>query len=683
MFGRSKQISQSQSILLTHSSVILMQGLFILFTFSCRGPHNADHPENTRQIPKETRTNPTNHPPEEVFDIRPTVFRVIAFRGAPMAVPVQFARSHSINEPLLQAPVQFPKSAAITTSDGRRITGQVRWLRTVPSSRFWHSPDALTHAPAPTHQSSRPVRETSDNETAVFPWAESPFPAYEVEPPPSDKSIENYHAFLLLEDGGDLATGLTRIGKTILAVDVFDRPQFEALQPPADIRWPDDDDWWAQPDQHSPLEALRRSLLPANTLGPTSMPSHDRLLDVLAQQNAARFQLKLLKLAEVSPSVADTLVETLSRTARDGRITFATWPLATTDLAELDRLLLTEPPPEQEKEWASAILAWIEQQPPAVMWIESAHGDSVRLAVANLTNIAAEVNLRWQALPDKQSARAIRIPARTVYRTRIDRPNRTDDEAILKLFVGRSTRPIQTTRIRPAVESVVPPHTTLGPVWKMWRLESWLKSSPIPAYENESTRILLRYLDHHWQLFGNCRINTTSNEPSPESKNAASGINDDNDEGRNGQSELSLSDASENPRNKEEASLPISLSATAGVEAMTLFVGPYAQPNCVLTISPSGAVRVWRSQYAGSEKKMIEEMNLEVRRADSAWEFSISLPDAWIQNSDQTLQIGYIRTHQNTLSADCYPQPCLPWRLDPGRTRFDLAAWSPSSRIEP
>jgi len=49
------------------------------------------------------------------------------------------------------------------------------------------------------------------------------------------------------------------------------------------------------------------------------------------------------------------------------------------------------------------------------MWIESAHGDSVRLAVANLTNITEEVNLRWQATADKQhSAKTIRIPARTV-----------------------------------------------------------------------------------------------------------------------------------------------------------------------------------------------------------------------------------------------------------------------------
>jgi len=94
-------------------------------------------------------------------------------------------------------------------------------------------------------------------------------------------------------------------------------------------------------------------------------------------------------------------------------------------------------------------------------------------------------------------------------------------------------------------------------------------------------------------------------------------------------------------------------------------------------------MRVWRYRYAESQKEMIEEMNLEVRRVDSTWEFSIRIPDAWIRNSEQTLQIGFIRTNQNTLSAECYPQPCLPWRLDPGRKRFDLSTWTPSSKVEP
>jgi len=672
-------------MLLGHSSVILMQVFLILFLFSCRGPQNVDQPENTRRIPKETDTNPTDQSPEESFDIRPTVFRVIAFRGAPIAVPVQFARNQSIKTAASGVPARFPKSAAITTSDGRRVIAQVRWLRSEPINRPHQPMPTAIPDGTETDQPAGIAQQTSDNETAVFPWAESPFPAREVVPPPIDESTENYHAFLLLEDGGDFATGLARIGKTTFAVDVFDNPRFESLGPPADLRSPEDDDWWAQPDQHSPLEAFRRSLLPSKTLGEASIPSYSRLLDVLAQQNAARFQLKLAELGKVSPSVADTLVETLSRTARDGRVTFATWPTAAADLAELDRLLLSDPTPDHDKEWASAILAWIERQPPAVMWIESAHGDSVRLAVANLTNITEEVNLRWQATADKQhSAKTIRIPARTVYRTRMDRPNLVNGESVLSLYGGRKTRPIQTTRIRPAEQSVVPPHATLGPALRMWRLESWSKSSPIPAHEDEQTRILLRYLDHHWQLFGNCRTNTTSSEPSSDSKNAATGSDDDNDDddGLNGQSELSQSDLSSNSGNQEH-SLPISLSATAGFEAITLFVGSYSQPICVFSIFPSGAMRVWRYRYAESQKEMIEEMNLEVRRVDSTWEFSIRIPDAWIRNSEQTLQIGFIRTNQNTLSAECYPQPCLPWRLDPGRKRFDLSTWTPSSKVEP
>ena len=112
-------------------------------------------------------------------------------------------------------------------------------------------------------------------------------------------------------------------------------------------------------------------------------------------------------------------------------------------------------------------------------------------------------------------------------------------------------------------------------------------------------------------------------------------------------------------------------SDLAGIDALTVFVGSsISEPDSILTVTSLGSMREWVGSAADIEPPIV------ALAADGGWTARVKIPIAWITNN--YLEMGYIRSSPGLASVYCSPYPCLPWRMDPGRYRFDLRAWDPT-----
>ncbi len=332
------------------------------------------------------------------------------------------------------------------------------------------------------------------------------------------------------------------------------------------------------------------------------------------------------RLRSVSPGVADELGLLLTRTCRDGPLRFAAWPADAADLAELDALL------HEARNWrqpgrdsALTTLEWIEGSPTTVVWVEDDRGPQVHLALANLGPVEVEAGLAWLDSPF-ETAR-VRLPPGQVTRTALPRPPDVIGPPTLTATVsGRA--PIQVP-LGPGEVLVRPPGIALPRPARHWTLPDWLAGSPRPEEASRATRVFLTRRDGLWRLDIDC---------------------------------AALAEA----MGTLEADLanPVDL---AGVEAVTLFVGPYPEAAHIVTIGPDGSIHTFR----GTEPA---ENQIEVMQRVGGWAIRLTVPPEWI-SADERLDFGVLRTHHNLPEASCSPRPALPWRPDPGRWRFRLDRW--------
>ena len=92
-------------------------------------------------------------------------------------------------------------------------------------------------------------------------------------------------------------------------------------------------------------------------------------------------------------------------------------------------------------------------------------------------------------------------------------------------------------------------------------------------------------------------------------------------------------------------------------------------------ITSDGATREWVGSSA--------EIQASIEHPDPAgtWIARIKLPPSW--TASNYLEAGYMRSQNGLASLFLSPYPCVPWRVDPGRYRFNLMIWDPVPEAPP
>ncbi len=175
----------------------------------------------------------------EDFRIRALQRSILAFRGLPIAIPLEITvKMVEGGGDKAGAPVVYPRFLEVKTSDGDRILGELRWLSVIQNDRGGEG-DLL---------GGRAEGNKEWGRDLTFPWVERQFTVAEVEAPSVDDrdgiGEGGERAYLVLGDGGDLATGLARIGDESIRVRVVDLPEPEIVDFSRTVRSLDADPDW-------------------------------------------------------------------------------------------------------------------------------------------------------------------------------------------------------------------------------------------------------------------------------------------------------------------------------------------------------------------------------------------------------------------------------------------------------
>lgn len=504
------------------------------------------------------------------------------------------------------------------TDDGIEIPFDVRWLQVSPEP-----PDADTQGTGPSWlDDGLRMRECPESQTA---YDTTTFP------------------FLVLDDPSVLMKEATvRFGSTTVPVVRLDRSSSD--RGPL-LDWTEDAGP-SLPDGDSPGEAFRRQLLGGTGVERSTFLRQDSLLRTLARSNTGRWLAGLALVDRVSPGVRDEVTATLTRRCLDGLYEFAAWPVNPSRLAELEYRLLemsSRTGPQLDTNRAMSVLAWAEEHPEIVAWIESDHGDMIRVAIANLDDLDhamdASFGPRILAAPTRIEATAGRVT-----RLLIPRPDsnaaarwidiRDDNDRNVRLPIGLSTVP------------VTPPGITMPMAFDHWQLDGWLVNRPERAAASRQARATIQQGERGWELFIECDDVTGGRMPTTGATDPDAGETDG-----------ALSEMSH-------------WRDVVGIDALTILVGPVDEPLFASTIMPDGRRRLW----VDVSNSMVPEIVM-APRTGGGWTARVLIPDGWL-NDDQTLDLGFLRAAPGVRRVVCGPRPALPWRMDPGRLRLDLAAWT-------
>ena len=661
------------------TSVIVMIVFSVFPLFSCHRSKIGNSTETADAFSGEFAVSSDSVlAPADDLPVHPIPGRIVAFRGIPAAVVIQRVYPSKLHN-ISQSDSLLSKGLGvitITTSGGKQVRGVVHQLITT-----W---DGLCTG----------LGERGDGGGGVrgFPWEESEIIMQESSG--YLHSIEGgmLQLFLVIEDGSELASGLARIGDKTVSVDLENPPDIPVLLPD-DNEDEDNQDGmnrFALPDPYSPLDAFRRLIMS----GHTSTPLHaegtdlrgDTLPEILSKQNAARLSMGLNRLRRVSPSAADSLMEVLTRRCRDGRTVFAAWPVFPPDLADLDLLLSREVNDNRAEDWASSILSWVDHQPEVISWIESSQDEQVRVVLANLTGVSQKREITVVSQRASAEQKQVVIPAGTVYRTQLKRAKKTTmtglsdvgdgiNETGEAIVVRNRNRIEQRIILQPSQLQANPPYGAFGPTVEMWRVDSWVRRVVQTTPQNRQTTAQLSFQNGHWRMRFDCRTPVSIGGKVSNKRSGKSEMNR-----RESPSPSSADDFENDEHEKnqdEDRPILTDLDELSGREAITVYVGSYSRPRCIVSLMPDGQFLIWDSDRTINEKLVQDEFKMNTGSDDHSWSVAFNLPDWWLEDGGAKIEVGYIRTHEETRVGDCYPYPCLPWRLNPGRVSVDLSLWNP------
>ena len=410
--------------------------------------------------------------------------------------------------------------------------------------------------------------------------------------------------------------------------------------PNPDIRWvvspPPAAGPWVGLEDASPQEQFRTALFGHPLASAQNDPS---LSEVLGTQTSLGFLSALSLLHSADPVLAAKVVDRLTLTCTDGDVSFACWIGQGESLAALDLILnRLRSGPKAGTRLADEVRVWLEEQPEWTAWVECDAGPELHIAVlcflANPRLLTLNARKPGADEPIQVSAKAREI-------TRIEIPRASLQGDGTSLLLGDGVRALRLRLDSPA-RAVFPPGASLVADQQHWRMEG-LRTGTIQRVSGErQVQCTLQRRDSTWQLFIECPA-PGSETPEPDGDTP------------------DWIDAAD-------------LGQLIGNDLVTFFVGPYLDPLAVFTLDPTGRTKVWRGRVPPDFAARTRALG------DGSWRAEIDLPQDWLESN--ALEVGFIHTTAGLGIVECAPRPCVPWRIDPGRTRYLLDGWKSLSEYD-
>jgi hypothetical protein len=553
------------------------------------------------------QSTPPASPP--VSGIRTVAVTPIAPRGGVMMLPLAARRAgHG-----------WPRTLRLTLEDGSTLSGAVAWLHR-------RDPEEL-HRTWTADPSGLAVRLARSDDDSSDPTTGAPY--------------------LLVELPEDGAGGI-RLGEQVLAPIWCDpdapyagRPLPAADRPPLmRIATPD------RPDPHSPFEHWRWVLLGDRIdRRPPTTDVFGEIGALVARHYADMWRIGLARVGELSPGVAASCRDLLTRICHDGQTSFAAWVASPDELSLLLGTLLDHT--RSADSVLAEALAWADARPPVAVWPEADFGSRVRIAILNRGHDRIVARLAWKGQDDLPVAAALEpgVVSRVfVDRAPLPEPDpiglvRRDEPARQELVVTAGTQTVSLAFGRRAV-GVRAPGAMLSPFRPTLDLASIQGREPRPLTVATATSLHLRRRLGRWEAFFDCRRSPRTG------------------------AETDVEPVPDDPFASFARGRPI-----RAVEAVVLHIGTEDAPDVVLAVPEHGDPRVLVGAGDGA---------LEVHRRSFAdrWYARVVLPESWLHGgrAAPTL-IGATRAHAGTNAVETTPTAGPPWRAAPGRIAFDLTAW--------
>ena len=416
----------------------------------------------------------------------------------------------------------------------------------------------------------------------------------------------------------------------------------------------------AAPELASPLRRWRYSLLmsglrpdarpPAELDLSEPMPGlgmvfDDPVLEAVARQTEARWQIALGNLWLANPDLADRLkrrlVAAVDFLGPGPAVLAPAWPTSQADLdALLSDLLNPRLSPAAHAERAAA---WLDSQPPATAWVTDDAGlrdaqTGRPVSTCTVANLTERATLAWASRDTWPAAAGLTtVAARGTARISVVADESAD-------AAPRAGEPLRTTAFnlhageweteRAAMWMRLParpPGLRFEPLFSDWTMVGWLTGEPdagmVPAPEWAAAALLYRNdtaaqdgtIGLRWMLMVECR---TAQGASPEN------------------------------------------------ESIRVWLGPYGSPTAVLKATATGVVVDERAPDSG----LRGDMNAaSIAELPEKWVAQIPIPARAIE-PDGTLRIGLERTDSRARRT-AWPRPMLPWQSEPGRVAVDTTTW--------
>ncbi|HRQ74121.1 MAG TPA: hypothetical protein PLU35_13935, partial [Phycisphaerales bacterium] len=413
------------------------------------------------------------------------------------------------------------------------------------------------------------------------------------------------------------------------------------------------------PERRSPTLRWRWRLA---TMGLSAEPSEEgawpggtrgaTIVEALARQMEARWQVALARLWEADAATAERVRRALTASADFGDGTIApVWP---EDGAALESLLadLLDPGLRGEA-LAARATRWLDALPGATAWVIDDAGREMAVtgevvAAIGLANLRDAATLGWltrAAGGGTGAPEPTPLPGLSTARLTIPLPG--SGSAGSGAATGRGPAPASAidancgpwaARLPVASGALIalPPGLRCGPLLHDWTLAAWITgredAGAMPAPEALTVAMLQRGAagggttgTGEWTLYVECM---------------AKGGDD-------------------------------------GPDAVRVWLGPYGAPKAVLRISSDGALvdelSAWSGDGAGGGVAG-SEGHVSVTRSRDRWTVAVPVPARCIEGGGRVrLAIERFTGEEGRRTA--WPRRMLPWQAEPGRVVVDLSAW--------
>jgi len=373
------------------------------------------------------------------------------------------------------------------------------------------------------------------------------------------------------------------------------------------------------------------------------------VVEALARQMEARWQVALARLWEADAATAERVRRSLTASADFGDGTIApVWP---EDGAAIETLLADLLDPALRREaLAARAMRWLDSLPAATAWVIDDAGREMAVtretvATIGLANLRDVATLGWLT---RSPAAGTSAPEPTPL------PGLSAAWLTIPLADGQGVRAGAAARRGPALASAVdancgpwsgrlsvasgslaalPPGLRCGPLLHDWTLAAWVAgredAGAMPAADSLTVAMLQRGPgsgatgdDGAWTLYVEC----------------------------------------------------MATGRDEGSDAVRVWLGPYGAPKAVLRVGSDGSLVDELSAWSSEEHGGGVVERVAVTRGPDRWTVALPIAARCVEDGGR-LRLAIERFTGEEGRRTAWPRRMLPWQAEPGRVVVDLSAW--------